>query len=123
MEDLDRSVKFYRYGLGLSAHNYKLGDEIVFFNLEGTWLSLFSRIKLAEDANVSVEGHGFRAVTLAHNVSSVDEVNSVFEMAIKVGAGVVKRPQHVSWGGYSGYFSDPDGHLWEVAYNPYTDLT
>ena len=79
--------------------------------------------KLAEDATVAPEGGGFTGITLAHNVSTKEEVNSVIEVAVKAGATLMKKPQDAFWGGYSGYFSDPDGYLWEVAYNPFTDLT
>lgn len=121
--DLQKSLMFYRDGLGFTPHNYKQGDDVVFFIMEGTWLSLYPREKLAQDAKVSAEGTGFRGITLAHNVSSEKEVDNVFRHAIAVGAQPVKKPEKVFWGGYSGYFADPDGHLWEVAYNPFTDLT
>lgn len=123
VSDLTRSVKFYRDGLGFKTHNYTANDDVVFFEMEGTWISLFPREKLAEDATVSSEGNGFKGVTLAHNVASKVEVDAVFALAVSVGAQAVKQPQEVFWGGYSGYFADPDGHLWEVAYNPFTDLT
>ena len=94
-------------------------DEIAFFDLDGTWLGLYPWDKLAEDATVSLEGSGFRGVTLAHNVKSKEEVNSVISQAIGAGATLVKEAQDVFWGGYSGYFSDLDGHLWEIAWNPH----
>lgn len=121
--DLERSLHFYRDGLGFKPHNYKEKDDVVFFEMEGTWLSLFPKTKLAMDAKVSQNGSGFTGITLAHNVKSKKEVNKVFESAILVGAKPIKKPQDVFWGGYSGYFADPDGYLWEVAYNPFTDLT
>jgi uncharacterized protein len=120
--DLTKSLQFYK-DLGFVIHNYKEGEDVVFFQMEGTWLSLFPKDKLAEDATVSPTGSGFSGFTLAHNVSSTDQVDKVFEHAISVGAKAVKQPQAVFWGGYSGYFSDPDGYLWEVAYNPFMDLT
>lgn len=120
--DLQRSLKFYR-DLGLKTHNYKEGEGVVFFEMEGTWLALYPKDKLAEDATVTPEGSGFTGITLAHNVGSKKEVDEVFALAISVGAKVVKKPQDVFWGGYSGYFADPDGYLWEVAFNPFTDLT
>ncbi len=104
-------------------HNDHEGDEAVFFALEGSWLSIYPREKLAEDAEVSAEGSGFSGITLAHNVGSRQEVDAVFDQAIRAGARPVKIPQDVFWGGYSGYFSDPDGHLWEIAWNPFTNLT
>lgn len=123
VSDLEKSLVFYRDGLGFKTHNYKPEDEVVFFEMDGAWLSLFPRDKLAEDATVSEKGSGFRGITLAHNVSSKKQVDQVFKLAVSAGAKPVKNPQSVFWGGYSGYFADPDGHLWEVAFNPFTDLT
>lgn len=121
--DFEKSFRFYRDGLGFKPHNYKEKDDVVFFEMEGTWLSLFPKDKLAEDAMVSSNGSGFAGITLAHNVKSREEVDKVFHLAVSAGAKPIKRPQDVFWGGYSGYFSDPDGYLWEVAYNPFTDLS
>ncbi len=123
VENVGVSLSFYRDGLGFKTHNYNEGDEAIFFELEGTWLSIFPKSKLANDATVASEGSGFRGFTLAHNVGSKEEVDSVFKLAVSVGALPVKKPEDTFWGGYSGYFSDPDGYLWEVAFNPYTDLT
>jgi hypothetical protein len=123
VSDFGKSIKFYRDGLGFKTHNYKDGEDIVFFEMEGSWLSLFPKEKLASDATVSPEGSGFTGITLAHNVGSREEVDKVFKHAISVGAKSVKVPQEVFWGGYSGYFADPDGYLWEIAHNPFTDLT
>jgi catechol 2,3-dioxygenase-like lactoylglutathione lyase family enzyme len=123
VSDIAKSLAFYRDGLGFPTHNYKDGDEMVMFRLEGSWLGLYPRDKLAEDATVPHEGSGFRGVTLAHNVGSKSAVDAVFREALEAGAKSVKTPQDVFWGGYSGYFADPDGHLWEVAWNPFTDLT
>lgn len=123
VSDVTVSLAFYRDGLGFSTHNYKEGDDVVFFEMEGTWLSLYPREKLAEDAKVLNVQKGFNGITLAHNVSSKDEVDSVFALALSLGATSMKKPEDVFWGGYSGYFADPDGYLWEVAYNPFLDLT
>jgi uncharacterized glyoxalase superfamily protein PhnB len=95
----------------------------VFFPLEGTWLAIHPREKLAEDAQVSEEGRGFSGITIAHNEPSKEKVDEVFARALAAGAKAIKKPQDVFWGGYSGYFADPDGHLWEVTYNPFMDLT
>jgi catechol 2,3-dioxygenase-like lactoylglutathione lyase family enzyme len=121
--DLARSLAFYRDGLGFPAHNYKGGDDIVLFRLEGSWLAIYPRDKLAKDANVPAAGAGFAGFTLAHNVASKAETEAVFNQACSAGARAVKAPCDAFWGGYSGYFADPDGYLWEVAWNPFTDLT
>ncbi|MEK7071123.1 MAG: VOC family protein [Patescibacteria group bacterium] len=123
VSDFEKSFNFYKNGLRFSPHNYKTDEKFVSFEMEGTWLSLFPKDKLASDATVSPKGSGFTGITLAHNVGSKEEVDKVFSEAVSVGAKSVKKPQEVFWGGYSGYFSDPDGYLWEVAYNPFTDLT
>ncbi len=93
--------------------------KVAFFTLNGTWLGLYGRDALAEDAGGSALGHGFEAFVLAHNVASEEEVDEVMGQAIAAGATEVKKPQRVFWGGYSGYFWDLDGPLWEVAHNPH----
>lgn len=123
VRDFARSLAFYRDGLGFPTHNFKADEDIVFFKLEGSWLALYPRDKLAEDATVPDDGKGFSGITLAHNEPSPEAVDKAFAEALKAGAKAVKQPQKVFWGGYSGYFADPDGYLWEVAYNPFTDLT
>ena len=120
--DIDRSIVFYRDGLGLPLYDHNEGQDHAMFALEGAWLFLYPREALAEDAGVPSQGSGFRGVTLAHNASSKADVDAVFAEALAAGAQPVKSPQDVFWGGYSGYFADPDGHLWEVAFNPFTDL-
>lgn len=123
VRDFARSLAFYRDGLGFKPHNHTEGEDHVMFKLEGTWLSLYPWDKLADDATVPAKGSGFRGITLAHNVSSKKKVDATFALAIAAGATPVKKPQDVFWGGYSSYFADPDGVLWEVAWNPFTDLT
>jgi catechol 2,3-dioxygenase-like lactoylglutathione lyase family enzyme len=123
VQDLARSLKFYRDGLGFEPHNYRDGDDCIMFRLEGTWLALYPRASLAEDASVAAEGAGFAGFTLAHNVKTKHDADAVFAAALAAGATPMKPPQDVFWGGYSGYFADPDGFLWEVAFNPFTDLT
>ena len=121
--DLATSQKFYEEGLGLKLRPESKKGEIAFYDMNGTWLSLYPKDKLAEDVTVSAEGSGFSGVTIAHNEPSKEGVDEVIEEARKAGAKIIKEPQEVFWGGYSGYFEDPDGHLWEVAYNPFSDLT
>ena len=123
VSNLKKSIKFYKDGLGFKPSNYTEGDYVVMFKMEGTWLSLYPKEKLAEDITISSKGSGFGGFTLAHNVSSKKEVDKVFQLAVSCGAKAIKIPENVFWGGYSGYFSDPDGYYWEVAYNPFTDLT
>jgi len=117
VKDLDCSVKFYEEGLGFPRMESE--PEVAFFTLNGSWLGLYGHDALADEATVPADGSGFRGVTLAHNVSSEDEVDAVLAQAVTAGATLVKPGEKVFWGGYSGYFSDPDGHLWEVVYNPY----
>jgi len=121
VEDLDQSISFYRDGLGFPMQDREEDSDVAFFELEGTWLSLYPRDLLAEDATVSDGGTGFSGVTLAHNVPSKDEVESLLTEAEAAGGRIVKPAQDVFWGGYSGYFADFDGHLWEVAYPELTD--
>ncbi len=123
VRDFDKSLRFYRDGLAFKTHNYRDGEDHVMFVMEGSWLSLYPRDKLAADATVPDDGAGFSGITLAHNVSSKTQVEAVFAQAVNSGASAIKPPQDVSWGGYHAYFADPDGYLWEVAFNPFTDLT
>ncbi len=116
VKDVTTSADFYHYGLGVPRIQSDPG--VAFFNLNGSWLGLYGREALAEDATVTAKGEGFDGFSLAHNVHSEAEVDEVFQMAVGAGAKAVKQPQKVFWGGYSGYFADPDGHLWEVAHNP-----
>ncbi len=97
-------------------------ENIAFFKTGGAVLALYPWDKLAEDAQVPVEGHGFRGVTLAHNVRERKEVGEVLALASASGGKIVKPAQDVFWGGHSGYFADPDGHLWEVCWNPHFPL-
>lgn len=117
VDDLDRSVNFYQKGLGFPKVDSSPG--VAFFDLDGTWLGLYGRKALAEDAQVPFEISAFNSFALAHNLSSEQEVDQVFLEVIEAGGTSIKLPQKVFWGGYSGYFMDPDGHLWEIAHNPF----
>lgn len=114
--DLDRSRTFYeRLGWRRSG---KAFEGVAFFQAGGVVLSLYPRAALAEDAHVPAEGAGFGGIALAHNARSREEVDAVLAEAQAAGARLLKPAQDVFWGGYSGYFADPDGYPWEVAWNP-----
>ncbi len=117
VKDMEKAIRFYANGLGLPRMPFEGGA--AFFTLNGSWLSLYPWNALAEDATVNASGSGFRGITLAHVVSSKEEVRDVLNQAAKFGGKLIKSAQDVFWGGYSGYFADPDGHLWEVAWNPH----
>jgi len=114
--DLKRSTEFYER-LGWRRSMAK-AEGVVFFQAGGMALSLFPRPELAKDANIDPEGRGFNGVSLAYNARNRAEVDSVLEEAEAAGAKLLKPAQVAFWGGYSGYFSDLDGFLWEVAWNP-----
>lgn len=120
VSDLARSIRFYSDGLGLPADTSNAS--IAFFQLRGTWLALYPREELAKDALVPSEGSGFAGFTLAHNVASKKLVDETLAQAVRAGAQLLKPGQDVFWGGYSGYFADPDGFLWEVAWSPHFKL-
>jgi catechol 2,3-dioxygenase-like lactoylglutathione lyase family enzyme len=120
VDDLDRARRFYEDGLGWRRGNDDAG--VAFYQLPGMVLALWSRQALAEDAGLSADvgrGDGFGGVALAFNAREADEVDRVIGEAERAGAKILKRPAKTFWGGYSGYFSDPDGHVWEVAHNPF----
>jgi len=117
VSDLARSREFYeRLGWRRSMSN---SDGIVFFQAGGMALALYPRQELAKDANVDASGDGFRGFSLAFNARNREEVDAVLTEAKNVGAKILKPAQEAFWGGYSGYFADPDGFLWEVAWNPF----
>ena len=116
VSDMERSIRFYRDGLKLPQQ--PSAPAIAVFETRGTWLALYPRAALAEDATVDAGGSGFPGFTLAHNVRTREEVDRTLAEAAAVGAKIVKPAADASWGGYSGYFVDPDGFLWEVAWNP-----
>jgi predicted lactoylglutathione lyase len=116
VEDLTRSREFYeRMGW---RRSFTKAEGVAFFQAGGMALVLYPRHDLANDANISPEGYGFNGISLAYNTRSRTEVDTVLKEAAAAGATIVKPAQQAFWGGYSGYFSDPDGFLWEVAWNP-----
>ena len=117
VRDLGRSVSFYGDGLGFPLSSAST-DEVAFFRTGGVVLALYPRHLLAEDACVEDTPGGFSGITIAHNVREREQVDQVLEVVAGAGATILKPAQDASWGGRSGYFSDPDGHLWEVAWNP-----
>jgi len=115
--DLARSREFYeRLGWRRSSAS---SAEIVFFQAGSIGLALYPRAELAKDANVALEGYAFPGFTLAFNARTREGVDAVLAEAQKAGANLLKPAREAFWGGYSGYFSDPDGFLWEVAWNPF----
>ncbi len=121
VSDLERSRKFYQ-DIGWQLANPEDADNIVAFNLQAMSLVLYPREKLAEDAGVILNASEHASVTLAHNVGSEAEVDQVMSDVEKIGASIIKNAEKKFWGGYSGYFADPDGILWEVAFNPFSVL-
>lgn len=124
VDDLDRAVAFYRDGLGLATQGI-VGTEfehgaVAFFDLEGGLkLALWPRRSLAHDSGLPLAAASATELSLGHNVASRAEVDAVLAQAGKAGAVIVKPGQDTFWGGYAGYFQDPDGHLWEVVWNPH----
>lgn len=116
--DLRRAAAFYEDVLGWKPAPSPPG--IVFFDLNGVVFALFPHEELAKDMGATGTGFGdYRGFALAHNASSVEQVDAIFAELRRKGATILKKPQKVFWGGYSGYFADPDGHRWEVAFNPF----
>ncbi len=118
VDDLPRAIRFYRDGLGFPTSADDDAD-IAFFQTSGTCLALYPRSALAADVSpdLSATRTGFSSVTLAHVARTRDEVDALLDQARDAGATIVKPAQDVFWGGYSGYFEDPDGHLWEIAWS------
>ncbi len=123
VDDLPTSLKFYRDGLGLPSEGI-IGTEfehgaVAFFDLQhGVKLAIFARDDIAHDAGIAKTGRSPTEFTLGHNVSSKSQVDAVMRQAIGAGARLVKPAQKTFWGGYAGYFQDPDDHLWEILFNP-----
>ena len=114
--DLQRAKQFYAEGLGFEPRP-ESSERAVFFQLQGAWLSLFERATLARLAKVEPEGSGFSGVVISHNVSTPEEVDAVLALAVAAGGTIAVEPATSSFGRI-GYFADPDGYLWEVAYTP-----
>lgn len=114
VDDVDRSRRFYE-ALGWSGQTPD--GEVVFFQTGGSVLAIWDRRKLADDSGVTDSG-GWGGITIAHNVRSPEEVDAVLAEAERAGANVTRRGAPTPWGGYSGAFTDPDGHAWEIAHNP-----
>ena len=123
VDDLERSLRFYRDGLGLATQGI-IGTEfeygaVVFFDLQAHLkLAIYPRKSLARDSGLAAERSGGTEFSIGHNVASKAEVDAVMQQATGAGAVIVKPAQDTFWGGYAGYFQDPDRHLWEVAWNP-----
>ena len=123
VDDLERATRFYRDGLGLATEGI-IGTEfehgaVTFFDLQaGLKLAVFARGDLAHDAGTTVSPPSPTEFSIGHNVRSTGEVDAVMAEAAKAGATILKPAQKTFWGGYAGYFQDPDGHLWEVMWNP-----
>jgi catechol 2,3-dioxygenase-like lactoylglutathione lyase family enzyme len=116
--DLPRAVAFYEDALGWKPEPGPPG--VVFFDLNGVVFALWPHDDLAKDMGVAADSvPAYRGYALAHNVRSEAEVDAIFTQLETKGARIVKQPQKTFWGGYSGYFSDPDGHTWEIAHNPF----
>jgi len=116
VSDLKRATRFYEEVLKLPR--ISTPPEVAFFELGKTWLALYPRELLAADAGVPAAGSGFPGFSLAHNVRSAAEVDQLLKEIAAKGGRIVKPGKHADWGGYTGYFADPDGFLWEVAWNP-----
>ncbi len=120
--DVLKARNFYETTLGFVPEEAS-SDKVAFYKMGETMLGLFGAEELAKDAGVSFAGEGFRRVSLAHNEPSKEAVDNLMDELKEKGVEIIKDPEEVFWGGYSGYFADIDGHLWEVAYNPFMDLT
>jgi uncharacterized protein len=127
VDDLERAVAFYRDGLGLKTDGI-VGAEfehgaVAFFDLQaGLRLALWPRASLAHDAGMALSTPSATEFSLGHNVASRAEVDAVMQQAAQAGARIIKPAQETFWGGYAGYFQDPDQHLWEVVWNPQWSL-
>jgi catechol 2,3-dioxygenase-like lactoylglutathione lyase family enzyme len=122
VKDLQKSFNFYSKTVGFPSEKGIENNAVAFFKLKNILFSLYPKDKLAEDALVDNDGHGFSGFTLAYNVNSKQEVDTIVEKLHWMGVKITKEPQDVFWGGYHAYFQDPDGYLWEVAWNPFFEV-
>ncbi|MGN6214855.1 VOC family protein [Parafilimonas sp.] len=121
VDDLQKSLDFYEKGLGWKKSDKSM-DNFALFDLGGIILALHPRHELADDTTLKYQPTTFSGLTISHNTKSEREVDEILKKVAKLGATIVKPAQKVYWGGYSGYFKDPDGHLFEVAYNPFWEF-
>lgn len=121
VSDLKKSRNFYD-SLGWKAATERQTEEIVTYNLPHMGFALYQIDKLSDDATVRVKLNSYSSFSMAYNVDSEEKVNETINNIETIGGKIIKQPQKVFWGGYSGYFADLDGYLWEVAYNPFSVL-
>ena len=128
VDDLEKSLVFYRDGLGLPMRGI-IGEEfeygtVVFFDLQnGLKLALWPRKNISRDSTIPIQPPSATELTIGHNVNSKKEVDTLIRQAKEGGARIIKPAEDTFWGGYAGYFQDPDGHLWEVVWNPQMEIT
>ncbi|MGN6603421.1 MAG: VOC family protein [Ginsengibacter sp.] len=121
VDDLERSLNFYEKGLGWKKSEKSMGD-LVLFPLGGITLALYPKIELSADVTLEYQPSQFAGITFSYNAHSENEVDEVMKEVEKLGAQIIKPAQKAFWGGYSGYFKDPDGYLIEVAFNPFWEM-
>jgi len=121
VSDVKLLTEFYEEKFGWEKTESS-NENITFFNLNSVYLALYDRDELAKDAGVDNDGNGFKGFTIAYNTRSEKEVDDLIESLRDKGVAIIKEPQKVFWGGYSSYVADPDGNLWEIAYNPYMSV-
>lgn len=116
--DMARAVRFYRDGLGWPLSERSVTGEVAFFQAGGMVVSIYGLDNQLADAQIAAAGSGFGGIVLAHNVHAREQVDAVLQEAVAAGATLLRAGHTAAWGGYIGFFTDPDGHAWEVAWNP-----
>lgn len=116
--DLGRAVRFYRDGLGWTLSERSVEGQVAFFQAGGLVVSIYGLENQLADAHIEAAGSGFGGIVLAHNVRSREQVDAVLQEVVAAGATLLRAGHTAAWGGYIGFFADPDGHPWEVAWNP-----